>query len=86
MEQGYQPKQGKENHVIAVFVDEKHIVTTLERIEASYGDGYIVLDVPMTGESEGERFIRGFSYAPEIAQGTFYRCTGMTVTLEAITG
>ena len=80
------PQQGEGIHIVAAIMDEERVVTTLERIEASYGNGYMVLDVPMTGESEGERFIRGFSYAPEIAQGTFYRCTGMTVALEAITG
>ena len=79
-------QQGEGIHIVAAIMDEERVVTTLERIEASYGAAYMVFDVPMTGESEGERFIRGFSYAPEIAQGTFYRCTGMTVTLEAITG
>lgn len=80
------PQQGEGNHIISAVMDDEQVVTTLEAVPVRHGHGYLIFDIPMTGAAKGERFIRAFAYVPEIAQGSFYRITGVTVPMHEITG
>lgn len=45
---------------------------------------FLIVEFPMSGEQEGERFVRAASHSPECIQGSWFRHTGGRVTMHEL--